>query len=225
MTTLQTILAGVEIAIETFSLAMDDAAIEALRRDITADESTKIARLISPQKQRRAIAARGQLRRILGTRLNCAPLTVPLGIGTHGKPYIAEPSASLHFNLAHSGDAAVLAICGDTEIGIDIEPLRDIDLNIGRAILSAQEQLALDAIESSSRSARLLERWTMKEAVLKAVGCGFQRTPTSFDLGSFDSDHPVSIAAAPFDAHGTIIVTRLTDLWPGHAVSLAVHIA
>jgi 4'-phosphopantetheinyl transferase len=131
-------------------------------------------------------------------------------------------SGDLYFNLSHSGDAAVLAIAEAGPVGIDIEALRSVDPTLAEAILGPSERSALAALDPSMRSGSLLARWTMKEAALKAVGCGFRQTPTMLDLGLFDNDEPVTVGAEAVGGRGDLVVRNLFDLWPGHVAALAV---
>jgi 4'-phosphopantetheinyl transferase len=216
-------LAGIDIAIEVFSLVANDNEIEALRADLAAEDLARLVRLAPATRRRRALVARARLRRHLAACLDCAPQAVPLAYGEHGKPRLAAPgSHAIRFNLAHCGDVAVLATGADAEIGIDIEALRELDPAVGHAILSLAEQTALTAIGADERSARLLARWTMKEAALKAVGCGFQRPPAALDFGDLRTAAAVSADATALGHRGTVAVRSLPDLHPDHVAALAV---
>ncbi len=215
------ILAGIDIALDVFSLATDED-VGALYEDLTADERARVARLVPDRQRRRAIASRARLRRALGARLGCPPHAVPLTRAAHGKPHLADAATSLRFNMAHCGDVAVLAIGSGAEIGIDIEACREVDPAVGRAILSPRERAASALDAPWERSAHLLRRWTMKEAAVKAAGCGFQGRPAGLDLGDWRGDGPVSVAAEPLGCSGTLIVRALHDLQPGHVAALAV---
>ncbi len=215
-------LGGVEIAVESIALAVTDDALTELRGSLTEEELAKAARLVSPVKQRRAIAARGSLRRALGRRLDLPAHRVQLARENDGKPVLSgAQQGALHFNLSHSGDIAVLAVTEAAPVGIDIEPLREMNLGIADAIFGPSERAAFAACDVAVQSRALLARWTMKEAALKAIGCGFQRSAMTLDMGPFESDRPITVTAG-IDGKRDLTVCSFQGLQPGHVVALAV---
>ena len=58
------------------------------------------------------------LRIVLGERLGVAPTDVAFALSEHGKPEL--PGSRVRFNLAHSGERALIAV-GDVEVGVDLE--------------------------------------------------------------------------------------------------------
>jgi len=91
------------------------------------------------------------------------------------KPYISHPeniSKTISFNVSHSGEYVAIAVSFDSEInvGIDIEFIQD-DFPILEAkslVFSNSEQ----ALIASSVS-KFFKLWTKKEALIKAIGYGF----------------------------------------------------
>lgn len=68
------------------------------------------------------------LRQVLGRYLDQEPEGIELRVGEHGKPYLL--GEQLHFNLSHSGTLALIAVCRDREVGVDVErfrPKREMD--------------------------------------------------------------------------------------------------
>lgn len=96
-----------------------------------------------------------------------------------GKPYFKD-LPELHFNLSHSGSLLCLAF-HHQEVGIDCEvirPRRRLD-SLAEHILSEHElprfwQLRLRGCAEADRGALslVLERWTVRECLLKASGAG-----------------------------------------------------
>jgi 4'-phosphopantetheinyl transferase len=93
-----------------------------------------------------------------------------------GKPRIAEPDLPVpcFFNLSHSGDRIVLAVCGNPAIGVDVEKIdRDRNvLTIARRFFPAVEVQKLEDLTPEARLMRFYQLWTLKEAYSKACGEG-----------------------------------------------------
>jgi 4'-phosphopantetheinyl transferase len=85
-----------------------------------------------------------------------------------GKPFI--PGAP-GFSISHSGEVVVLAVAGDGEIGIDIEKIREVDIDDFSRDLPEIANLSLHYDEDRIRGL-FFDCWTRKEAVLKGCGKG-----------------------------------------------------
>lgn len=86
------------------------------------------------------------LRQVLARYLDLTPEEVELTVDEHGKPHLVD--GQLHFNLSHSGALALIAVCGDREVGVDVERLRP------------------------KRQAAFYRRWACHEARVKCLGIG-----------------------------------------------------
>lgn len=130
-------------------------------------------------------AGRVLLRRLLASKLGCAPDAVRLETGTLGKPHLAG-DRSLQFNLSHSAQYALFGLAEGTPLGVDIEvndrAFDDLDATAATCFTSA-ELLQLRAHPASERYAAFLRGWTRKEACLKAIGTGLSVEPCSFEAG------------------------------------------
>jgi 4'-phosphopantetheinyl transferase len=113
--------------------------------------------------------ARAGLRALLAGYLDADPAA--LAFDERGKPRLDPPSA-LSFNLSHSGEAALIAVATETELGVDLEAVTqraDLDGLIRRTLLSS-ERAALD--EAGDRNLAFHRHWVAKEAFAKATGRG-----------------------------------------------------
>ncbi len=91
------------------------------------------------------------------------------------KPYISQPekiSKTVSFNVSHSGEYVALAVSFDSEInvGVDIEFIQD-----GFPILEAKSLVFSNSEQAliSSSVSEFFKLWTKKEALIKAIGYGF----------------------------------------------------
>ena len=159
--------------------------LASLERGLSCDERARAAAFRFDRDRRRFVAARGFLRAVLGRCLGNRPGEVSFAYGPHGKPRLADPSASLRFNLSHSGERAACALCREEEIGVDVEAVRDLDDAdaIAAHFFSAAEAAAIRRLPSApERLEALFNCWTRKEAYLKALGDGLARPLDDFDV-------------------------------------------
>ena len=144
-------------------------------RILPADELERARRLVAPPVRRGFVGGRYLLRSVLATLAGVAPASLELQTGSHGKPsLVGYERLRASFNLSHSGDLAALALVCARRVGIDIEaerPLTDAAL-LARRIFSPRERERFESLPENARGAALLEAWTRKEAVLKAIGTG-----------------------------------------------------
>jgi len=87
---------------------------------------------------------------------------------SNNKPYI---DASFDFNISHSGDYVVCAISKEKNIGIDVEQVRQIEIDDFRNVFTPSqfEQIkkAADPLNT------FFSYWVKKESMIKADGRGF----------------------------------------------------
>ncbi|TFZ68502.1 4'-phosphopantetheinyl transferase superfamily protein [Hymenobacter sp. UV11] len=144
-----------------------EAALTAL---LTPAEQQHAARYTRLADQLRFRVGRACLRYLLGQRLGQPPATIALRVGSYGKPQLAEP-ASVHFNVAHSGDWVVVALAA-REVGIDLEQLvADFDFSDVAAQRFSDPERRLLSL-SHEPHITFYHIWTQLEARAKASGVG-----------------------------------------------------
>ncbi len=98
-----------------------------------------------------------------------------ISVSRFGKPFLPNGPC---FNLSHSGNKVVL-VTDEQETGVDIEAIVPYPLNVVRKVFTEFEQSWLRFQATDEAFYRL---WTGKEAVMKALGLGFQLPPESFEI-------------------------------------------
>lgn len=158
---------------------------------LDAHEHARGARLLHAQAQAAYVAAHTFKRHVLSTydparppgawRFDHSPL---------GKPSVA--GGFLHgFNLSHSGACVAVAV-GRADVGVDIERHRHLEdaQALARLVFHPREQRWWgDQGHSMPAFFRL---WTLKEALLKAAGCGFSQPATRVGWERLDAPWPVA---------------------------------
>jgi 4'-phosphopantetheinyl transferase len=154
-----------------------------MREFVAALDAAERARAVQFRFERdrqRYVAARGILRRLIGTELEIPPATVVFKYGRRGKPEIdavASDGKILRFNQSHAAGRAMFALTWDRKVGIDIEASEHLarsggDIcDLASHILSPRELVIWRALPNdSARHLALLRAWTRKEAYIKAMG-------------------------------------------------------
>lgn len=149
---------------------------------LNAEERERAGRFRYEVHRRRWVFARGWLRRSLGELLGLRPEAMEFCVGTLGKPYLQ--GYPLHFNLGHSGDLVILAWAEDREVGVDIEEVKE-DFgweDVARQSFSDAELSYLEKVPERERRTAFYEIWTLKEAYVKALGCGIGIDTNEFSV-------------------------------------------
>lgn len=107
-------------------------------------------------------------------------LKIKLKFGVKGKPHI-ENMENLHFNISHSGNYVVCAV-GSSELGIDVERIRKVNLRIAERFFSPSEISDLMNKDEADRMHYFITLWTIKESYLKAIGRGLTQHLNSFTI-------------------------------------------
>ena len=143
-----------------------------LQSELSPDEYRHWHEIRQPGRQREYLLGRILLRRLLAERLCCPPDALVFRTGEHGKPTLV--SHDWQFNLSHSGDWLVLALCQQGPLGVDVEMgLRQRPvLPLAQRFYAPDEYQWLCTLQSREQASAFYRLWSRKEAVLKAHGGG-----------------------------------------------------
>jgi 4'-phosphopantetheinyl transferase len=106
---------------------------------------------------------------------------------SYGKPYLKNVD-DLYFNISHSGEWVVCAIDRE-EIGIDIEQIKPIQLEIAENFFSAEEYNKILSEQECFRTSRFYDLWTLKESFIKYKGKGLSMPLNSFNINMSDNNN------------------------------------
>ncbi|MDR1439251.1 MAG: 4'-phosphopantetheinyl transferase superfamily protein [Clostridiales bacterium] len=135
-----------------------------------------------------------------------APAGTDTGASAHASaPAHAATSVSVfapapaHFNISHSGRHVVCALCS-SPVGIDVETVKPIGMNIAKRFFSAdeRERLFLEPEGGRGRLELFYSIWTRKESFVKMTGKGL-----AYPLGDF------SVFGGRPDGYGAVRYFRI----------------
>jgi 4'-phosphopantetheinyl transferase len=139
-------------------------------RLLSGDERTRADRFALNSDRARFIAAHGLTRLILAGRLKRSPSSVVIARTNAGKPFL--PDDDLSFSVSHSRSLLCCALTNGADIGVDVERMRLVDYStIAVRFLAPEEEAELRRADSMGEGLeRFFRLWTLKEALIKAVG-------------------------------------------------------
>jgi 4'-phosphopantetheinyl transferase len=171
------------------SLTVPDDTVENYFVCLSEAEQNRANRFKFAHDRRRFVVARGTLRHLLGNQFACSPESVDFCYGEYGKPSFkaftgssADVSENCQFNVSHSGELALCAFGYHRTVGVDVEmikPIHRLEVMMERC-LSAQEQIKVKTTADPLRA--FLQRWTCKEAYLKAIGKGLSQSMKTVEV-------------------------------------------
>ncbi len=149
-------------------------------------ERARWKRSLSGEARYSFALCRAALRVNLAEHAGCDTSDLSFGHLDHGKPFaiIGGRRSSIGFNVSHSGDHGLIAIGGHDDLGVDVEersPHRDFAELTGR-VYGPRERQRLDRASGTARLHLFYRLWTMKEALLKAIGTGLSLGPSRFEI-------------------------------------------
>ncbi len=159
---------------------------EELLSYISLDEQEKIKRFRRYEDALRGLTSKMLLRFIIVSLLGKQNKDIHFDKNDYGKPFLVGTN-DFYFNLSHSGDWVVCAV-DNLPVGIDVEKIHDVDLDLSKRFFSEDEHKYLSTLESKNRREAFFEFWTLKESYIKADGRGLSIPLNSFSF-SFEGEN------------------------------------
>ncbi len=174
--------------------------LELSKAVLDPEEAARAQRFVFERDRIRFAFARGTLRLLAGAYLGEDPRHIRFAYGPKGKPSLAG-ERRLRLNLSHSGSLAVYGFVLDDEIGVDVECIRDIEIEaIAPRFFAPEECDAVLRHGAETRRQAFFHCWTRKEAYMKADGRGFSLGLKEFAV-SVPPDDPPRLLRTANDAH------------------------
>ncbi|MDB5084187.1 MAG: holo-[acyl-carrier-protein] synthase [Bacilli bacterium] len=153
---------------------------EHLMNCVSEERRAKIKKFINPADAHRGLIGEVLIRSIICKQFQISNDQIFFITQQYGKPCVTG-IPSFHFNVSHSGRWIVCAVdCHP--VGIDVEEIKPIDLEIAKHYFSMEEYLYLMEQPEHRRVSCFYELWTIKESFVKLVGKGLALPPRSFSV-------------------------------------------
>jgi 4'-phosphopantetheinyl transferase len=181
----QGLLPESEVHLWRFGLNVSDLALSRFREMLSETEIVRADRFRFPDLRRRFVAARGALRSILSGYLSMDPRQLTFCYGSYGKPSIRNSLNEIEFNLSHSNELMVAAVCRRGFVGVDIEkedphfPAKEI----ATRYFCEREKNEIAKVDDAKSLQTFFQLWTAKEAVTKATALGLSLELSKVEIG------------------------------------------
>lgn len=171
------------MALEIYALKIPERVCsQKFERLLSCLSPDKYKRIISNKREKdalRSLLADIIVRKIVSDLYNVKIKDIKYHYNSYGKPFLAM-DVDFSFNISHSGNWVVVAIGYSQQIGIDIEEIHPIELDIAERFFSNDEYKSIMCQEKDERLGLFYEFWTLKESFIKAIGLGMRIPLNSF---------------------------------------------
>ena len=147
---------------------------------ISDEKRDRICKFIRAEDAQRTLLGELLIRSIITRELHISNQDIQFKYNKYGKPYI-DDKYGFFFNISHANKWVVCATDCD-HIGIDIEHIKDIDMNLARRFFSKEEYQDLSNYDTPSSLDYFYDLWTIKEAYIKQKGKGLSIPLDSFTV-------------------------------------------
>jgi 4'-phosphopantetheinyl transferase len=136
----------------------------------------------------------------------------------HGKPKID----GLEVSVSHSGNWVALAVTDTAPVGVDVEEVRDAEVDDLAGIAFSPAELAVfKKVPQTDRKGAFFTYWSRKEAVVKATGKGMSVPMSKLTLTAHDAPPEVVASDAP---EVDIAAVHMVDLHAGDGYRASVAV-
>lgn len=147
---------------------------------LSDEERNKINSYLKWEDAQRGLIGKILTRAIISNRYGLKNEEICFSANRFGKPHL-EGFKDFHFNISHSGEWVVCAI-DSSPIGIDVEKINHIDLDIANRFFSEEEYRDLIELDEKYRIDYFFDLWSLKESYIKAQGKGLSIALDSFSI-------------------------------------------
>lgn len=161
--------------IEQFAINIDNIQkadeLRNVKQILSREKADRIERFCFEKDKIRGIVGEVLVRYLLIEKYNINNSDISFGYSDRRKPYLLSPNCRIYFNISHAGSWVVCGI-GDSEIGIDVEQIKDKEIRFANYVLTTQEYNKWLSLPRDEQRNYFYQLWTIKESYSKYLGIG-----------------------------------------------------
>lgn len=144
-------------------------------------EQTRLLKYRRWQDQQASLIGRVLSKTKLSELLHVPRESLQINRDEHGRLRLEnQPFWEGDFNLSHSNDLIACAVTKSGKIGVDVQYIKPIDLDVAKQFLNSEELQYSERVHRDKLIEFIYQIWTLKEAYLKSNGIGLLRDPRTF---------------------------------------------
>lgn len=147
-------------------------------------EKTKINSYLKSTDRERCLVEIILLKLLIHKYCKIPIIDIVIKNNEYGKPYL-ENDTNFKFNISHSNELIIIGVDYKNEIGVDIEYIKNINLNNYIKILKKREIEEL--YKRKNKIDSFYEIWTIKESFCKEEGKGVSIIDDDYDINFKES--------------------------------------
>lgn len=157
------------------------------------EKQERVSRYKDFERRKCSVAGEMLAKKYIGNALNIAPESLKILADKNEKPYIEN--CEIHFNISHC-ENMLACVFSKEEIGIDIEKIRPVSLNMLKRFFSPEEQKYVlghtpneedfQKCDTTEILERFYQIFTLKEAICKKSGVGIKGLKNADALAFLD---------------------------------------
>ena len=155
---------------------------------LSAKEKERSERFKFYKHRKDFIASHGFLHTVLAYYNDTPANEIEFFHSEKGKPFLLKKQNrnNIQFNLSHSNNMAILAVCKKHSLGVDIEYAeKKVDWEgISKRFFTPKEQSTFFKLPEDQQEDAFFKIWTRKEAHMKVTGFGLSLSPTQFEVST-----------------------------------------
>ncbi|ASS75458.1 hypothetical protein CIG75_11040 [Tumebacillus algifaecis] len=160
---------------------LSDTDMQTALQTLPLEDQQRIMRYRRWEDRQSGLLAAKLARKMLSDHLGVAASELQIGRSDLGRPYVQGLTQwQGDFNVSHSGDWIFGGITTQGVLGVDVEGLREIEMDVSKHCYCPEERDELYSLHGTEQNAFFYVLWTLKEAYIKAIGTGLSTPLTSF---------------------------------------------
>ncbi|PEY73218.1 4'-phosphopantetheinyl transferase family protein [Bacillus thuringiensis] len=158
---------------------------------VSRDKKERITRYMKQKDAYRTLLGELLVRSEICKKYNVRNSEIDFEYNIYKKPFLKQ-NLNFFFNISHSGEWVICAT-HNAPVGIDIEHIRSIDLDvalhIAKCFFAKEEYEELLNKNQDEQIHYFYDLWTLKESFLKALGKGLTIPLNSFVIKKYNENH------------------------------------
>jgi 4'-phosphopantetheinyl transferase len=167
-----------------FNSRIRSSIIDEMMSFVDPSKEMRLRRFVREEDRLRGLFADLLVRDLIQQKIGLSNEEIEFETNEYGKPRLKDVD-NFHFNISHSGHWVVVAV-DESPVGIDIEQIQHIDLDISKNYFSQDEHQ--DLMKQSDRIAYFFTLWSLKESYIKILGKGLSHPLNAFSIQFLDKE-------------------------------------